>query len=338
MKKNGTAVRQFEKAFARHVGAEHAIAMCNGTATLHTALMALELPAGSRVAVPPLTMASTTIAVLHAWLDPVFVDVDPGTWLMQGHWTDQHNTQAAIPVSLYGLHTHYLNDDFDNLIDDAAQTLRPHGAGPWFTSYSFQASKHLPLGEGGMLVTDDDALADRARSYSSLGYSLRDDGSVIRPGTLKRPGIARHFKLGYNYRMADVVAEKGLEALRNVEYFMERRMKVVAGYEQAIDGTAGVRPQHVPAGYAHDYWCFTLLCETAELAALIQKGMERFGGDIPFPAWRLTYHEPFYHWHYDPCPIAESIQPRLLQFQTNVGSERNPMALRRTLDWIAEKA
>lgn len=97
---NGTAVAAFERAFAAYVGAEYAIALCNGTATLHTALVACGVQPGDPVAVPPLTMSATTIAVLHAGGRPVFTDVDPRTWLMG----DGGDSRVVLPVSLFGLH------------------------------------------------------------------------------------------------------------------------------------------------------------------------------------------------------------------------------------------
>ena len=89
--------RAFERQFAQYVGADYAIAMCNGTATLHTALVALGVKPGDRVAVPPLTMASTSIAVLHAGAVPVYVDVDPDTWLMK---VGQSDCAAQITIAL----------------------------------------------------------------------------------------------------------------------------------------------------------------------------------------------------------------------------------------------
>ncbi|KKM47811.1 hypothetical protein LCGC14_1558230, partial [marine sediment metagenome] len=154
--RNGEQVQRFEQAFAKYVGAEYAIGLVNGTATLHTALVALGVKPGDRVAVPCLTMAATTLAVLHAGAVPVFVDVDPDTWLM----VLPDDAGLAVPVSLYGLHW---PGGGSLEVDDAAQTLRPHGDAA-FTSWSFQASKHLALGEGGMLGTNDEDLARKARA------------------------------------------------------------------------------------------------------------------------------------------------------------------------------
>lgn len=324
--RNGETVREFEVAFCDYVGAKYAIALCNGTATLHTALVAMGVQPGDRVAVPPLTMASTTLAVLHAGAVPVFVDVDPVMWLMGGPLLFP-NVPAFVPVSLYGLNAPWVAD---STIDDAAQTLRQH-SGCAFTSYSFQASKILALGEGGMLVTDDADLAQRAREFSSLGYRLAADQPRIDPITLKSPTFARHHSIGFNYRMNDATAALGLAKLRHADLLLSERADCAEMYRDAIAGCEWLTPQHVPDGWVHDYWTFAVACDTPERALRLSDAIVRHGGERPYPAWRLTYREPaLRHLAYDPCPVAESFQPRLIQMQTNdlSSAERNARALR----------
>lgn len=333
-----STVQKFERAFADYVGARHAIALCNGTATLHTALAALGvgyswttrsvLEVGPRVAVPPLTMASTTIAVLHAGGVPVFVDVDPDTWLMD----PVHGVQYAVPVSLYGLH-HGLEKQYADQVDDAAQTLRPHdGYVHEFTSYSFQASKILPLGEGGMLVTNDEALAVRAREFSSLGYLMGADSPVIDKRALKDPAHVRHHSLGWNYRISEHVARKGLEFFGTVrsmtgvpddellvDVVRRARRKAADMYREAVSGCPWIRPQHVPDGWSHDYWAYPVAVEDRDLWHVFADAIERHGGTRPFAAWRLTYQEPAFRGLAPDgcCPVAEDLQPRIMAFQTN---------------------
>jgi len=342
--KNGEAVRAFEQQFAEYVGARYCIALNSGTSTLHTALVALGVKPGDRVAVPPLTMSATTIAVLHAGAVPVFMDVDPDTWLMQMPPENDHMFKA--PVSLYGLHTRLPNDAFRLVVDDAAQTLRPHiggkdgGVGDWwghFTSYSFQASKILPLGEGGMLATDDEDLAQRAREFSSLGYRMRADQPRIDPAILKRPNYARHHSLGWNYRMNDVTARLGSDmmALESPTSRLIRCRVAAAYYRAAIRGCSWITPQYVPDGWTHDYWCYAVALESADLWTPFTDAVVRHGGEMPYGAWRLTYQEPaFQHLAEDGCcPVAEDLQPRLVQFQTNDGEAalRNADAVARAI-------
>jgi perosamine synthetase len=337
--KNGSVVAQFEREFASYVGAKYAIALCNGTATLHTALEALRAPGPRwpmKVAVPPLTMSATAIAVLHAGMEPVFVDVDPKTWLMD--WRPALG-YTAVPVSLYGLH---YPTSLANVIDDAAQTLRPHNKAAAFTSYSFQASKILPLGEGGMLVTDDEGLAEHARSFSSLGYDMKANQPRIDPNILKSPDYARHIRMGWNYRMNDITAQVGLFMLEDADKLKVERQTCAAMYRDAIEGCDWLVPQHVPEGWTHDYWCYTVKIESPKWGAQkwgpLADLIEKHGGERPYAAWRLTYKEPGLKYLVGeyPCPVAEDLQPRLLQMQTNdiASAERNAHALRKAIQEI----
>lgn len=345
--KNGATVAAFERAFAEYVGARYAIALNSGTSTLHTALVALGVKPGDRVAVPPLTMASTTIAVLHAGAVPVFVDVDERTWLMRAALG-----RVAVAVSLYGLHY----PAYPTIAaDDAAQTLRPHNKGAAFTSYSMQASKILALGEGGMLVTDDEALATRAREFSSLGYRMRADQPRIDPDALKSPTFDRHYSLGWNYRLSDIVATRGLVYLAEADEFLSDRAHAASFYHEAVAGCDWLSPQYVPEGWQHDYWTWAVACDTPDRAIKLADEIVRQGGERPYPAWRLTYQEPAFRdvgnaltdwdgftdgqnadkWRpFGICPVAESLQPRLLQMQTNnlASAERNATALRRAIE------
>lgn len=196
-------VQRFEQAFAEYVQADFCVALSSGTAALHTGLAALgvhgeyfEKPSHTHVfptdvAVPPITMSATTVSVLLVGGRPVFVDVDPDTWLFDGHSPEALSGAGTwMPVSLHGLH--YGGGLCPRVVDDAAQTLRRHNPGVAFTAYSFQKSKVLPLGEGGALVTDDSELARRARWFSSLGYDLSADSSHIDPASIKDPDYIRH--------------------------------------------------------------------------------------------------------------------------------------------------
>lgn len=332
--KNGSTVAAFERAFADYVGAKYAIALCNGTATLHTAMVALGIRPGDRVAVPPLTMSATTIAVLHAGAVPVFVDVDERTWLADGEKFEWEHA-ASIPVSLYGLHQPYAGRA---TIDDAAQTLRKH-SGAAFTSYSFQASKILALGEGGMLATNDEVLATRAREFSSLGYRMKADQPRIDPAVIKSPTYERHHSLGWNYRMNDLTAAEGLRQLPMADGLLAQRRECAAFYRAAIAGCDWLTPQYVPEGWTFDAWAYAFAVESADLWHPLTAAMVRHGAEMPYGCWRITYQEPAFR-HLAPdgtCPVAESLQPRLLQFQTNslASAERNATALRHAIEALS---
>ena len=334
--KHGEAVTAFEQAFAEYVGAKYAIAMTNGTVTLEVALRALGVMRGAHVATTPLTMAATSIAILNVGAKPVYRDVHPETWLMNidNHYID---VQVSLPVSLYGLHHSW--SGLAGIIDDAAQTLRKHGDAE-FTSYSFQRSKILNTGEGGMLVTDSDELATRARSIASLGYDLSPTQSRIDAAAIKAAKAVRHVRYpSMNARMNDITAEVGLARLAQAEELRRIRQRCADLYRQAHRATdqfpavPWITAQHVPDGWAHDYWCYAIACDTPTQARELQDRVVVNGGERPYAAWRLTYDEPAFQHLTGSCPVAESLQPRILQFQTNDEdvAYRNTIALAQSI-------
>ncbi len=342
------AVQEFESEFARVVGARFAIACVNGTVTLEIALRALGVKPGDRVATTPLTHSATTIAILNVGAVPVYCDVDPETWLMAPTMNDGVEDLVEMPVSLYGMHQR--NADA-RLIDDAAQTLRPH-SGCAFTSYSFQSSKILALGEGGMLVTNSEALATAARNISSLGYDLSPDSPRISKDAIKDPRAIRHVRYpSMNARMNEITAREGYSALLDAPGLLYLRRESAKCYAEAVSGCSWITPQHIPDGWAHDMWSYAVALDTPERWEPLAQSIVKHGGTRPFAAWRLAYQEPAFR-HLRPparmrsvslgggmgsytygdepaCPVAESLQPRIMSFQTNSLSdaERNAEAL-----------
>lgn len=332
-----SAIQDFERAFAEYVGARFAVACANGTVTLEIALRALGVKPGDRVATTCLTMAATSIAILNVGAVPVYCDVDPETWLMDPKPSD--TADFSVPVSLYGLHTpDWMTSR--RIVDDAAQTLRPHHPDNGFTSYSFQASKILALGEGGMLCTDNETLADAARSIGSLGYDLSSSNPRISKDAIKDPRAIRHVRWpAINARMADAVAEIGLAGLKHATVLKARRLTAAMRYAEVVDGCEWITPQHIPDGWRHDMWSFAVALDTPERWYQLADAMVKHGATKPFSAWRLTFDEPAFA-HLDPgsdaCPVARSLQPRICAFQTNSLSdaERNATALSRAIQEI----
>jgi len=310
--KHGERVSAFEAEFADYVGAQYAIAMTNGTVTLEVALRAAGVQPGGFVVTTPLTMSATSIAILNVGARPVYNDIDPTTWLL--------NTRRGLPslvVSLYGLHP----PASDALwIDDAAQTIRPHRATA-FTSYSFQRSKILNTGEGGMLVTNDLELATKARSIASLGYEMAATQSRIDASTIKSPRATRHVRWpAMNARMNDVTAQEGLRKMPLLPTLRQHRQQAADLYRTAITGHTWLTPQHVPEGWQHDYWCYTVALSDPAAWHPLADAIVRHGGEHPYGAWRLSFDEPalqYTGYGSGGCAIARQTQPRLMQFQTN---------------------
>ncbi|MFA5401789.1 MAG: DegT/DnrJ/EryC1/StrS family aminotransferase [Dehalococcoidia bacterium] len=325
----GTMVRRFEEAFARKIGAKYGVACVNGTATLHTALAAAGVGPGDEVIVPPLTMASTAMAVVQCGATPVWGDINPKTWLLSpDKWPLTKRTKAVIPVTIFGLldslvRLDCLKDLF--VLEDDAECVEP-GMGVFghAASFSFQSSKHLTAGEGGILLTNDEDLANRMRQFSGLGYaSLSAKQGRITKDTIQDPNYARHAMIGYNYRMSDLQAAVLLGQTERMEELLSVRLDAARLYSMAIEGCDWLIPQYVPEGHTHTYWCYPILL-SEDAPCSWQEFRRRFiqlGGDPFYAAWRLTYQEPAFGQYKAHCPVAESIQPRLILLKTNYYDE-----------------
>lgn len=346
--KNSIFNNKLESAFAKQFHSKFAIGHCNGTATLHVALMACGIGPGDEVIVPALTMSSTSIPVVLCGAIPVFADSDIDTFEISADSIEKcitERTKAIITVSLYGL-----APDYDRimalckkhhlmLIEDNAECFLGEYKGKLvgefgdFASFSFQASKHLTTGEGGMLTTNDEALADKARRLNCLGYA----GVSARQGKITRndiqdPNYSRHISFGYNYRMSELQAACALGQLERAEELVQRRIEVAGIFAEAVKGQSIVKPQAEPAGYKNSYWTYCLVLNTDNpdvdwyrFRDLFQKN----GGDGYYAAWKLSYNEPAFQnilqpmegvWQkYDAscCPNAEYLQKRMIQLKTN---------------------
>lgn len=365
----GSMTDRLERKFAEIFESQYAIAFVNGTATLHAVLAAAGIGRGHEVIVPPLTMASTSLAVLHAGATPVFADIDPDTWTLSPAGIERNltsRTRAIIPVSLYGL-----APDMDNIMDfaerhgilvleDSAQCFlgyyksRVVGGLGHASSFSFQSSKHITCGEGGMVLTNDPDLALQIRRFNSLGYAGVGAGAgkgKIDRNEIQDPCYKRHVSLGWNYRMSDLCAAVALGQLERLSEFVEMRIKVASLYRQALEGCRWLIPQLVPSDHRHAYWSYVLyLHEKAEPSWHdFRDRFREFGGDGIYAAWQLTYLEPALRdrrisdeqlQHFSPglCQVAEAIQPGLLQFKTNYfdlgEAAQQAEVLSRTIDYF----
>jgi perosamine synthetase len=340
--------QRLEEKFSQLFGGGYAISFINGTATLHAALAAAGVGAGDEVIVPPLTMASTSFAVLHANAVPVFADIDPDCWTISPESIEARitpHTKAIIPVSIYGL-----SPDMDAIMDiaarhhlfvleDSAQCFQGYyrdrivGSIGHAASFSFQNSKHIACGEGGMILTDAEDLANRIRRFNSLGYAAvgadAGRGKITRE-VIQDPGYERHVSVGWNYRMPELCAAVALGQLERLNDFVDRRVRAAKLYAAALDGCSWLVPQRVPDHCIHSYWSYVLKLDNGGEFSWYDfrnKYLE-LGGDGIYAAWLLTYLEPVFRdakfgphqsqeYHKGLCPVAESLQPVLLQFKTN---------------------
>jgi perosamine synthetase len=360
---NYKMVSHLEKEFAEKFGAKYGIAMNNGTATLHVALESCGVRIGDEVICPPLTMSSTSIAVLHANAIPVFADVDPDTFLITAESIRKvitKKTKAIITVSLFGL-----SPDMDAIMDLDAQCFlakykgRNVGTLGHMASFSFQSSKHMTAGEGGMVITDDPALALNLRRYSGLGYgSIGLEKGRITKDDIQNPDYERHVVLGWNYRASDLCGAVALAQLEHLDELVEMRVIAAKHLLEAAKGCDWLKPQHVPSECEHSYWTCVFVLDTERIGWTdFRKKFMELGGDGIYSAWKLSYLEPMFreknflgreqileannHYLYEPglCPVAEYIQPRLLQFKTNYWDEadsvRQERILKETIEYFS---
>jgi perosamine synthetase len=341
---------RLEKAFAQKFDQKYAICFVNGTATMHAALIGAGIGPGDEVIVPPLTMASTTFAVLQAGAVPVFADIDPKTFVISSKSIEERitsYTKGIIPVSLFGL-----SPDMDPImalaeqhdlfvLEDAAECFlgkykgRLVGTLGHASSFSFQSTKHITSGEGGIVLTNDLDVALETRRFNSLGYAgIGADKGKINKKDIQDPNYSRHVSIGYNYRMPELCSAVALGQFERIDSLVDRRQQVAQLFSSVIDECSWMTPQKTGDDYVNSFWAYAVLLEHPNITwHQFRDTFCSLGGDGIYAAWKLTYLEPMFadgcpgqHPHYqghyqkyEPglCPNAEAIQPKLLQFKTD---------------------
>lgn len=293
---DGSEVAAFEGDFARYQGAEHGIAVVNGTISLQIALMAAGIQPGDEVIVPPYTFLATATAVVTANATPVFADIDLDTFNLCPRAVEAAitpRTRAIIPVHFGGLPA-----DMDAImeiarrhglivIEDAAHAHgaeykgRRVGSIGHLGSFSFQSSKNLTSGEGGFITTNDPELAERCRSIHNCG---------------RRPGHAwyEHFVIAGNFRLSEFQGAVLNAQLSRLDDQVQRREANGRFLIEQLGEIPGIRPQAFPRDctrHGFHLFCFRVLAEEAGvgrdalLQALAAEGIPTFGG-YPWPLYR----------------------------------------------------
>ncbi|MEQ8675455.1 MAG: DegT/DnrJ/EryC1/StrS family aminotransferase [Aggregatilineales bacterium] len=264
----GAQVAEFEQAFAAYCNAEHAIATTNGTTALTVALMAAGIGQDDEVIIPSFTFVATATSVLSVGAKPVFVDIEPETFCLDPAQIESaitERTRAIMPVHLYGHPANIpamkaIADKYDLvIIEDAAQA---HGAAIGeqragtlgdMAAFSFYPSKNMTTGEGGMVVTNDETLANKARMARNHGMNTR----------------YFHETLGLNYRMTNVLAAIGIEQLKRVQAWNQKRIEN-AHYLNAH--LTSVRTPPTTENYRHVFHQYTVLApEGADRDAMVKQ-------------------------------------------------------------------
>lgn len=254
---DGQYVTRFEDSFSKFISSRHAIAVSNGTAALHAALVAAEISEGDEVIIPAFTFVSAAEAVLLAGARPILADINPQTYAI---WTDSleesitRRTKAVIVTHLYGLPA-----DLDPikelaekrglvLVEDAAQSLgadyhgRHVGSIGDMACFSFYATKNITTGEGGMVTTNDEEYAERLRLFRCHGESKRYEPSC----------------LGTNYRLSEIQAALGVAQLAKISRLLARRRKNASILTNELAGASEIQLPIEPEGSTHSWNLYTI--------------------------------------------------------------------------------
>lgn len=263
---SGPKVREFEELFAKRHQVKHALAVTSATTALHLALVALEVGPGDEVIVPAFTWVSTANVVLYCGATVVFADVDAGTFNMDPEDLKKRitpKTKAIIPVHLFGLCANMdaIKAIAGNipLVEDgacaagAAYKGTPAGALGTIGCFSFHPRKSVTTGEGGMITTNHDHLADVMSMLRNHGASISEEQRHHGP----RPYILPDFNmLGYNYRMTDLQGAVGVVQIKKLDTFIDEREKWAAWYTEQLKEISWLRTPQFGSEYKHGWQSF----------------------------------------------------------------------------------
>ena len=265
----GPKVAEFERAVASYVGARHGIATTSCTTGLHLALASIGVGPGDEVIVPSLTFIASANAVLYTGADVVFCEIDPRTFNVDPSDVERRitkRTKAILPIDQIGLACDIdaVNDIAGRhgivVIEDAAPAIgesyrgRKVGSNAQQTVFSFHPRKVITTGEGGMITTDDDLLADRARKLRAHGMSVSD----LERHRSDHVIIEEYNELGFNYRMTDIQASIGLVQLRRLDELLRVRRAKAKRYNDELSDVRGVAVPFVPPYAEHTYQSYCL--------------------------------------------------------------------------------
>jgi perosamine synthetase len=324
----GPKIAEFEGLVSRYVDARFAVAVNSGTAGLHSAMFALGIGPGDEVICPPMTFAATANCILYRGAMPVFVDVEPGTLLIDPPKVKASitpRTKAIIGVDYAGQPCAWdaLREIAGRyrlaLVADGCHALGAEfrgmkvGSLADLTVFSFHPVKHITTGEGGMIVTDDRELAERMRAFRNHGIT-----SDHRERGQRETWLYEMNDLGFNYRITDFQCALGISQLRKLPGWLARRREIAARYDAAFADVAWLKPLAVRPECAHAYHLYVVeidagaspLSRSALFQVLRRAGI---GANVHYIPVHL---HPYYREHLGTgpglCPAAEAAYERIL--------------------------
>ncbi|MBI4536944.1 MAG: DegT/DnrJ/EryC1/StrS family aminotransferase [candidate division NC10 bacterium] len=340
-------VRSLEEEWARYCGVRYALATNSGTAALHTAVAAGKIGTGDQVITTAFTFLATALAVLQQNAVPIFADIDPRTYNIDPARIEERitgRTRAIIPVHIHGLPA-----DMDPIlaiakkhgllvIEDAAQAHGSTYKGKRVGSmgdvgcFSFQSSKNLPAGEGGILLTDRDDLRERAHRFREFGEDIRESDRKAFDPTRPLDGAREYNSLmmGWMYRTTELTAALCRSQLRRLDASLQQTRRNAAFLTDHLAKVPGIVPPYVPPGCTSGYYQYRIRLDPAAagsnlpprdfrqkiLAALTAEGVEvSLWQTVPVPGQSLFQERSGYGlacpWK---CPLGEEVKYDLAEY------------------------
>jgi perosamine synthetase len=313
----GPFVKQFEQHFATRVERQYGIAVCNGSVALDVAVAALGITQGDEVILPTFTIISCAAAIVRVGAVPVVVDCDPYTWNMDVSQIEAKitaKTKAIMVVHIYGLPVDMepvltLADKYGlQIIEDAAemhgQTYkgRPCGSFGTISTFSFYPNKHITTGEGGMIVTNDEKLAERCCSLRNLCFQPQNRFV--------------HEELGWNFRITNLQAALGVAQLERLDEFVSLKRRMGQSYNELLSNIPGLQLPVPQTDYATNiYWVYGVVLKDDVLfdAKEAMRCLSEYKiGTRPFfwPMHKQPVFQKMGLFEGESCPVAERIACR----------------------------
>ena len=348
----GSFVDRFERELANYVGTKYAVATCNGTAALHTALLVAGVKPDDEVLVSTLTFIAPANAISYTGAWPVFIDAELESWQMDAqkavdfleqecHWvsgelrnkTTSRRVKAILPVHILG-HPCNMDPILDvarkyNLvvIEDATESLGAKYKGRMvghlgdIACFSFNGNKIITTGGGGMIVTDCQRWAERAAHLTT--QAKLDPVEYI------------HDEVGYNYRLTNIQAAMGCAQLEQLPQFIEVKRRIASTYADALCDVPGVMPMR-EAPWAHStFWLYTILIDQSKYGMSSREllGKLNNAGIQTRPLWQPIHSSPVYaSLPQQKCPVAVRLNRQALSLPCSVGIQQSEM--QRVIDVI----
>lgn len=314
----GPVIEKFEQKFIEKLGVRNAVAVNSGTSALHLLVRAYDISDGDEVITTSFSFISSTNCVLFERAKPVFVDIDPRTYNLDISQIESKitaRTKAILPVDVFGqpFDIDAVNDIARRynlkVIQDSCEALgscwkgKPVGSQADAAVFSFYPNKQVTTAEGGMIVTDDDEIAEQCRSMRSQGRSLTETW-------------LHHSRLGYNYRLSELHAALGLAQMERLDELIAAREQVAELYNSALRDTKGITVPWIDPGVSKMSWfVYVLLLDENTCRDAVLEGLQRQKIECK-PYFTAIHLQPYIQelTGYGPgsLPVTESIASRTL--------------------------